>query len=170
MTNLCAEQCGCVVKLLAVSTTTLLRFLLPSGAFPEGFWGRVQEGLWLPLSAVHTQAVTKNREMWSQHPSQMGWRLPRMGAGRNPRAGAAGSTTGSPRRGTEGQTTSAQDSWDPGPAEQQAAGTAHVAHGTFSPDLPFGSAAAGWGHGGLLGCQSSLHVSIAGRGVLVPGL
>ena len=114
---------------------------------------------------MHTQAQTKNREMWSQLPSQMGWRLPQMGAGRNPSAGAVGSTTGSPRRAAEGQTTSVQDSWDPGPAEQQvgAAYVAVVTHRTFSPDLSFGSAAAGWGRGGLPCCRSSLHVSIVGR-------
>lgn len=57
----------------------------------------------------------------------MGQRLPPLGSGRNPKAGAIVSTTGSPRRATEGPTTSARDSWDPGPAEEQAVRAAHMA-------------------------------------------
>lgn len=126
----------------------------------------------LAFCRAHT-GTDKEQENVGQDPSQMGWRLRQMGAGRNPSAGAVCSTTGSPRRATEGQTTSAQGRWDPGPAEQPAARAAHVAvvtHGTFSLDLSFSSAVAGWGRGDLLGCQSSLHMSIGARGVLVPGL
>lgn len=129
--NLCVEHGGLLVKLFPVSTTTSLRMFLPGGAFlGEGgreILGRAGEGLWLSLPARLTRALTKDRKMWGQHSQQMGQRLPPMGSGRNHKAGAMGSTTGSPRRATEGQTTSARDSWDPGPAEEQAVRAAHMA-------------------------------------------
>lgn len=138
----------CLVKLPPVSTAASLRFFFPQWSIAGGFWGGRGEAYTCSPHRNHTG--TDKRQGNVPAPTAGGSDTTTSESRQRPQSRSCGQYNCQLQESAEGQTTSAQDSGDPGLSEGRAVGVAHVtvaACKTFHPNPSFSSTETSWAVG-----------------------